>query len=441
MRTVVTWYSGFGIDSSELIFDWNAPEGQAAYRTVELTDETLRDGLQAPSLTQPRIQDKVYLLSLMNDLGIQSVNTGIPASGQSVKYDCRVLAREIAHHGLAIRPQCAGRTLRKDVEAIVEVAQWAGTEVEVCLFIGSSPIRQYVEEWDLDTMLWLTEESIGYARDQGLPVTYITEDTTRARPETLRRLYTAAIDCGASRICLCDTVGHATPEGVGNLVAFARDIVADSGRPVRIDWHGHRDRGLSVANALAAIAAGVDRVHATALGIGERSGNVPMEILLVNLKLLGLVDWDLTQLPEYCRVVAEATGAPLPVNYPVMGADAFRTAVGVHAAAIAKGMDKGDDWLAERVYCSVPASMVGRAHTIEIGPLSGMHNVRFWLHSRGIEAPDSLVEAILVAAKQAQRLLTEDEIMRIVVTVERRRAQAAPSREAESRQRTMQVAL
>jgi 2-isopropylmalate synthase len=412
------------IEPSELIYDWNVHGDAPEYRPIQLVDETLRDGLQSPSLTQPRIQDKVYLLYLMNDLGIQSVNTGIPASGETVKYDCRVMAREIAHHGLSIQPQCAGRTLKGDVDAIIEVSQWAGTEVETCLFIGSSPIRQYVENWDLDTLLRLSEESIRYARDHDLPVTYITEDTTRARPETLRKLFTTAIECGASRICMCDTVGHATPEGVHNLVRFVRGVVDEVaekvGRPIEIDWHGHRDRGLAVANSLAAIAAGVDRIHATALGIGERSGNTAMEILMVNLKLLGIMDWDLTLLPEYCRVVAEACGSPLPFNYPVMGEDAFRTAAGIHASAIAKGMDKGDPWLAERVYCSIPASMVGREHTIEIGPLSGAHNVRFWLKSRNLQVPDIVVEKILTAAKQAQRLLTDDEIMRIVVTMQRR---------------------
>jgi 2-isopropylmalate synthase len=252
----------------------------------------------------------------------------------------------------------------------------------------------------------------------------VTEDTTRSKPEVLRRLYTVAIESGADRICLCDTVGHATPEGVRSLVAHARQVVNELeegtvGR-IKLDWHGHRDRGLSVANSLAAIMAGVDRVHATALGIGERSGNTPMEILLTNLKLLGLIDWDLTGLPEYCQVVSEACGAPLPSNYPVAGADAFRTAVGVHAAAIAKGMELGDHWLAEQVYCGVPSSMVGRQHTIEIGPLSGSHNVRFWLKSRDIKVPDVVVGKILEAAKEAHRLLTDDEIMRIVTTMQRR---------------------
>ena len=421
------------IDLSELVYDWNTLGEKPAYHPVELTDETLRDGLQSPSLIHPLIQEKVYLLYLMNDLGIQSVNTGVPAAGDAVKHDCRVLAREIALHRLAIRPQCAGRTLKQDVEAIIEVAQWAGVEVEACLFIGSSAIRQYVEEWDLDTMLRLSEEAIRYARDNGLPVTFITEDTTRARPETLRQLYVSAIECGASRICLCDTVGHATPEGVRSLVAYVRGIVEDAAQAagkgvearVKLDWHGHRDRGLSIANALAAIAAGVDRVHATALGVGERSGNVPMEILLVNLKLLGLIDWNLTVLPEYCQVVAEACGAPLPFNYPVVGVDAFRTAAGIHAAAIAKGMDKGDFWLAERVYCSIPASMVGREHSIEIGPLSGAHNVRFWLKHHGVQVPGIVEDKILAAAKQAHRLLTDDEIMRIVVTMQRRLADVA----------------
>jgi 2-isopropylmalate synthase len=189
---------------------------------------------------------------------------------------------------------------------------------------------------------------------------------------------------------------------------------------VGIDWHGHKDRGLDIVNTLAAIEAGADRVHACAMGVGERSGNTPMEILLVNLNLLGIANRDLKGLPEYCQVVSQACGVPIPFNYPIVGADSFRTATGVHAAAIAKAITRNDAWLADRVYCGVPASMVGRTQGIEIGPMSGEHNVRFWLRDHEVEEHPVFVEKILAAAKRSSKLLTEDEIKRIVIVLRQR---------------------
>jgi 2-isopropylmalate synthase len=258
-------------------------------------------------------------------------------------------------------------------------------------------------------MLKTTEEAVSYAVEHGLPVMYVTEDTTRARPETLRALYGAAIDCGATRICLCDTVGHATPDGVRALVEFARhDII--KGKAVQLDWHGHRDRGMGLINCLAAVAAGADRIHATALGVGERVGNAEMDLLLVNLNLLGAHRRDLSRLPEYCALVAEAVGLPIPANYPVLGADAFRTGTGVHAAAIIKAKRKGDDWLANRVYSSIPAEELGLSQKIEISPLSGLSNVKHWLETHGYDAEDAAAcKVLLDAAKRGDRVLTDEE--------------------------------
>jgi len=414
----------------QLIFDWNLEGDVPAYpKGVLITDETLRDGLQAPSIIHPPIQDKVYLLYLMNDLGIDSADIGLPGAGERFKYDVTVLAREIANHHLNIRPNCAARTLEADITPIVEASQAAGIAIEACIFIGSSPIRQYAEGWTVERLQELTECAVGFAVAHGLPVMFVTEDTTRAHPDTLRSLYQTAIRCGAQRICAADTVGHATPEGVRALIGFLKDVVAETGTSVEIDWHGHRDRGLAIPNTLAAISAGATRVHACALGIGERTGNTPMELLLVNLNLLGVADRDLSRLPEYCRVVAETCHAPLPFNYPVVGDDAFRTATGVHAAAVVKALEKGDAWLADRVYSGVPAGMIGRKQGIEIGPMSGEHNVRYWLRSRNIEVHPLYVEKILAAAKRSNQVLPEDEILRMVATMRRRLADEEISQE------------
>jgi len=408
--------SGSSSRERDLIYDWNQV-GQDADRPakpVELNDETLRDGLQSPSVISPPIEKKLEILHLMEALGIHAVNIGLPGAGPHVQKQVLRLAQEIARQGMKIRPNCAARTLKADIEPIVRISNEVGIPIEAATFIGSSPIRQYAEDWELDRLLAYTEEAVRFTVESGLPNMYVTEDSTRARPETLRKLYTAAIECGASRVVLTDTVGHATPSGVRALVTFMKGVVEDTGEDVKIDWHGHSDRGLSVPNSLAAIEAGVDRVHACALGIGERCGNTPMDILLVNLKLAGQIANDLSRLADYCRVVSEAVGMPIPANYPVVGQDAFRTGTGVHAAAVIKALKRKDMWLADRVYSGVPAAEFGLSQKIEIGPMSGISNVHYWLSSRGKPSDDALVRAVFDKAKASNRVLEDEEIEAVV---------------------------
>jgi isopropylmalate/homocitrate/citramalate synthase len=400
--------------SNELIHDWNTYAGPEipAGRRVALNDETLRDGLQNPSVRDPSIPEKIEILHLMDSLGIDLVNIGLPGAGPRAMADTEALAREIYTSGMKLRPNIGGRTHRQDIQAMIDVCERVGQPMECAMFLGSSPIRRLVEDWTVDHLRRITEESVKFAIDAGLPVMYVTEDTTRTDPDTVVTLYSSAIRAGARAIVLADTVGHATPRGTYNLVKFViENVVKPSGEKIRVDWHGHNDRGLAVANSLAAIAAGADQVHATALALGERVGNTPMELLLVNLRLLGLIDRDLSQMKKYSEAVARATGTVIPPNYPVVGQDAFRTATGVHAAAIAKAYKKGDLELANSVYSGVPAHLFGLEQVIEIGPMSGRSNVVFWLEKRGLPPSDDAVDRILSAAKQSSRILTEDEIL------------------------------
>lgn len=400
---------------TQLIHDWNLVDLEPSDpRPVEFDDETLRDGIQSPSVRTPTIDEKKQLLHLMVDLGIHAADIGLPGAGRAVTEDVVALAREIADQRLPIAPNCAARTLAVDIDPIVEATDRAGIPIEASLFIGSSPVRQFVEGWSLDDMVRLTETSVRYAVERGLPVMFVTEDTTRAQKETIRRLYTTAIECGARRVCAADTVGHATPHGTRALIRFLRGVVDATGERVAIDWHGHRDRALSLENAIAAVEAGVDRVHGTALGVGERSGNTPMEHLLVNFRLMGMIGNDLTRLPDYCNLASAMCDIPIPCNHPVTGADAYRTSTGVHAAAVIKAMRKGDSTLANTVYSGVPASWTGRTQSIEIGPMSGASNVVYWLQSRGIEAGEILVGEIFDAAKVSDHVLAEEEVWNIV---------------------------
>ncbi|MGD0469040.1 MAG: LeuA family protein [Terriglobales bacterium] len=408
-----------GISAGDgLIFDW----ASAGPRTISwpahvmLDDETLRDGLQSPSVTDPPAAAKVEILHLMENLGIETLDVGLPGAGARQREAVLALCREISGQRMRIRPNCAARTMMVDIRPIAEAAQVTGMPIEACLFIGSSPIRQYAEEWTIEQILRHTREAIRFAVREGLDVMYVTEDTVRSSPEHLRILFAEAIEAGAKRLCLCDTCGAATPEAVWNLVSWVKKFLAETGADIGIgiDWHGHRDRGLDLANTLAAIEAGASRVHGTALGIGERVGNTPMEQLLVNLNLLGMRHDNLSSLQGYVDSVSAATSVPVPANTPVIGRDAFRTATGVHAAAIIKAQKKGDRWLTDYVYSGVPASLIGRNQEIEIGPMSGSSNVVYYLSQRGIVASHELIQTVLLAAKESNRILQEPEILAIV---------------------------
>jgi 2-isopropylmalate synthase len=393
-----------------LIHDWNrtdAPRPSA----VMLDDETLRDGLQSPSVRCPTIEEKLRILHLIDRLGIDTADIGLPGAGPHVVRDVERLAREIVDQRLKVKANCAARTVIADIKPVVEISQRVGMSIECCTFIGSSPLRQYAEGWTIDQLLRLTEEAIAFAVKEGLPVMYVTEDTTRADPETLRRLYATAIRAGASRVCIADTVGHATPAGAAAVTKFIKSVVDECGGGVGIDWHGHRDRDFAVINTLAALEAGATRLHGAAIGIGERVGNTSMDMLLVNLVLMGYIERDLSALVEYCEAVSAATDVPIPPNYPVVGKDAFRTATGVHAAAVIKAFRKKDQALIDAVYSGVPASMVGREQQIEIGPMSGKSNVIFWLERRGIAATEELVDRIFAKAKGSTCVLTDEEIL------------------------------
>ena len=395
-----------------LIHDWNVEGEQPARpsKKIEFDDETLRDGLQSPSVVDPSIDDKLRILHFMHAIGIDNADIGLPGAGAHVQQTVERLAREIVEQKLSVYPSAAGRTHENDIKPIIDISERVGIPIEADLFIGSSPIRQFAEEWELDWIIAQSAKAVRFAVEHGIPVMYVTEDTTRAKPEDIEKLYTAAIEAGAARICIADTVGHATPWGTRNVVRFVRGIVERTNPAVKVDWHGHQDRGLGVINCIAALEAGADRVHGAAAGIGERVGNAPMDLLMVNLKLMGWIDNDLSQLTDYVRFVARVTGVGLDDRYPVFGRDAFRTGTGVHAAAIIKAKKKGSEWLADRVYSGVPAGMFGLQQVIEVGPMCGLSNVIYWLAAHGYPQEEGLAKEIFQQAKSTNRILTDEEL-------------------------------
>ena len=412
------------MDERSLIYDWNTVEYELNRNPanhphgVWFDDETLRDGLQSPSARNPTIDQKIELLTFMENLGIQKVDLGLPGAGPFHLEHIDAMLTHITEHDFQIRPGAAVRTLMNDIEPLVELQAKHGIPIQASAFLGTSPIRQYTEGWTMEKLLSTMEKAVSYAVENDVPVMFVTEDTTRSKPEDVKLIYQRAMELGARRLCVCDTCGHVTPNGVKKLLQFIdEEVIKDSGfkrSEIEVNWHGHQDRGLGVANNIAAVEAGADVIHGTALGVGERAGNAPLDQTLVNLKLLGVIDNDLTQLDAYMQKANEYIEVPLPRNYPVFGMDAFETGTGVHASAVIKAMKKGDNWLADRVYSGVPAGDFGLKQVIRIGHMAGRSNIIWWLEQNGYEPTDDLVGHIFEVAKSQRRNMEDAEVKQAV---------------------------
>ncbi|MBF54688.1 MAG: 2-isopropylmalate synthase [Euryarchaeota archaeon] len=412
------------MDEHSLIYDWNTIEYEFNRNPnnhphgVWFDDETLRDGLQSPSARNPTIDQKIELVDYMEKLGIQKVDLGLPGAGPLHVEHIDAMLTHITENDHNIRPGAAVRTLMQDIEPLVELQQKHGIQIQASAFLGTSPIRQYAEGWTMEKLLSTMEKAVSFAVENDVPVMFVTEDTTRSNPEDIKNIYQRAMELGVRRLCVCDTCGHVTPNGVKKLLAFIdEEVIKDGGynrRDIEVNWHGHQDRGLGVANNIAAVEAGADVVHGTALGLGERAGNAPLDQTLVNLKLMGAIDNDLSVLGEYMQKAHEYTEVPLPRNYPVFGQDAFETGTGVHASAVIKAMKKGNHWLADRVYSGVPAGEFGLEQVIRIGHMAGRSNIIWWLQQRNYEVTDDLVAHLFDVAKSQRRLMEDSEVVEAI---------------------------
>lgn len=412
------------MDERALIFDWNTIDYDISRDSnnhphgIWFDDETLRDGLQSPSARNPTIPQKIELLNYMEKLGIQKVDLGLPGAGPFHLEHIDAMLNHITENNFSIRPGAAVRTLMHDIQPLVDLQQKHGIQIQASAFLGTSPIRQFTEGWTMEKLLSTMETAVSFAVENDVPVMFVTEDTTRSKPKDVKMIYQRAMELGVRRLCVCDTCGHVTPNGVKKLLNFIdEEVIKDSGymrNEIEVNWHGHQDRGLGVANNIAAVEAGADVIHGTALGVGERAGNAPLDQTLVNLKLMGAIDNDLTLLNEYVKKANEYIEVPLPHNYPVFGRDAFETGTGVHASAVIKAMKKGDQWLADRIYSGVPAADFGLNQVIRIGHMAGRSNIIWWLEHNGIEVNDELVAHMFEIAKSQRRNMTDEEIHQAV---------------------------
>lgn len=395
----------------ELVNDWgNYDFGN---RKISVLDTTLRDGLQGAQIKKhPTLSEKIFFLHACEELGIDAIEIGFPISSEEHKNKIIALAKDAKNNNLKIKLSCMARTVVKDVEAVIDVSQKAGVPLTVNLLVGSSRLRRLVEDWDKKEIVKWIEQSIKTANKYNLPVEFLTEDTTRSHTTSLETFYTTALNNGVKRIWICDTVGIATPNSTKKITQyFIKHIIRD--KKIGLDWHGHDDRGLSVANSLAAAEVGADRIQGTALGVGERAGNAPLEQVIINLALSGNKKYNLKKLLEYSTIASKMFGIPIRDNYPGIGNFVHSTAVGMHAAAILKARKMRRKDLEGIVYSPFHPEIFDRELEILVGPMSGVSNVIWNLEKLGIEVTDDLIEKILLVAKRENRFLKSFDLKKI----------------------------
>ncbi len=392
----------------QLIYDWNRQSGAAPLTcSPEVLDVTLLEAPHSPAARQPPLSERLRLLHQLDELGLDLVCLGDAGEGWA---ETLPLVSEVAESRLKVRSAVLCRNHATELERVAEASEQLGHAIHVLLQCGYSPLQEWKGEAWAAARAERMQESVMFAVGLGLTVTLLCPDAPRAHPGWLVDTLGRALDSGAQRLALVDTTGCATPEGVARLVAFVTELCRRKGLPERIDWFGFNDRGLALANALTALESGASRVHASVLGLAERSGCVPLDLLLINLRLLGALDRPMEALASVCQRVAEGYQVEVLSNYPVLGKDAFRTGTGVHAAAIIKAERKGFSWLADLIYSGVPAALFGFEQLIEVGPMAGESNVLHWLARNHLEATPERVQALLAAAKSADHVLSDEEI-------------------------------
>jgi 2-isopropylmalate synthase len=382
-----------------------------------LFDETIRDGLQAPGIPVPSTTIKARLIELMVSAGIGAVNVGFPGASPAAARSCIELVQCIEQRRLHIQPACCGRTHDDDIAAIRDVAETAQTSIEAYAFVAVSPVRHIVENWTVESIERRIRNSAAACRRSGIDFVLVLEDATRSERNILSRVFSTAASQGIGRVVLCDTVGCADPDSTRKLVDWTSDHFAAAGWPVKIDWHGHNDRGLALINSLTALEAGCDRIHGTVLGIGERAGNAAIDQIILNRHLGNNDTFDLKALRRYSEYAANVLDLDIPSNYPGLGSDVFKTSAGVHAAAILKARHSGGVELMDRVYSSVPASDLGRCQEVVIDSSSGGSNVEFWLLEHGHTPTAECVARILNAAKSSAGPLMSEQICALLEPV------------------------
>jgi len=350
-------------------------------------DETMRDGEQTPGVYFSP-EEKLEIATLMDEMGIHIMNVGIPVVS---KEEARAV-KLIADANLDASIMTAARAVRKDVDACIE----SGCD-EISIFIACSDLHlKYKLQMTREQVIDAAVKEVEYAKDHGLKVSFVTEDTFRADLDYVVQLYNSCIEAGAERAVICDTVGIMVPSGV----KWFFEQIKRRFKPVQLSIHCHNDFGLGVANTIAGLENGVEVPHTCVNGIGERSGNASFEELVMSLESLygyntGI---DISRLYELSKLVEKYSGIPLAVNKPIVGYNAFSHESGIHADGVLKHT---------LTYEPIQPEQIGRQRRIVFGKHTGAAAVIDKLRREGIEVSKEklgeIVEAIKVKAETRRK--------------------------------------
>ncbi len=376
---------------------------QKPVQKYAIDDETLRDGVQAPYVLQPTIEQALTIFEFSRKLGVQKADIGFAASSPTTFNRIKEVAKQNYGEGTPITISCAARTTIGDIDPIIKLSQEIGNPIEADTFIGTDPLRMKVEGWTPEFMANQVEQVTRYAIDHGVPTMLVTETSfagIQQIPNVVRDIYLAGLNAGAGRVCLCDTTGAHTFDEIIEGIHWMRNLLDTNGfHHVGIDFHGHDDLTNAVSNSVAAFMAGADRVHATILGIGERRGNTDLIPLLVQLDKKEMnSDHNLHILPEYAMYASSVLGVPISDTHPVIGPDARCMVSGVHATAALKGLEQGH----KGIYLPFDPDSLGikPSHTTKIGQMAGKGNVLLFALMEGLPRPTDLqIERVLNEAK------------------------------------------
>lgn len=408
------------VEEHDGIYNWNRHEGpktpqREPRHRVEIDDETWRDGMQGTQeeedKTQPTTEERdVYIHEVTSRGYVDHFDIGFPGSGILHRDQIVNLINSSQRRNDGVTFSVAGRAgAVDDARAILEIADRTGVALEADLFWDPSKIRSKVNGWDRDEMIRRTASNIRFLKDQGLSVMYVPERASATPPEELFELCKIAADSGVDRIAIADTTGVLRPHGTINLI---REVFANIGNrypDIKFDFHEHDDLKMGIANCVVAAEEGIDRLHATARGIGERAGNVDLEQLVVVLDVSGYRDADVRDIIPFTNLASDILKIPRPgMHEPIVGEKWPETASGVHADTYQK---MGDIPL----YFPFDPRKVGLEPRVRIGPMSGLANVHMFCKSIGIDdVTEEKAREILDEAKSSWSLLSEERVRRLM---------------------------
>jgi 2-isopropylmalate synthase len=383
---------------------------------VEIDDETWRDGMQGTQTERhPDTEERrEYLVFAGKNGFIEHADIGFPGSGIKHRNEMVNLINSLEEKKAGITLSAAGRgSAKDDIRAILEVSSRTGYPLEGDLFLDTSEIRAKVEGWDRTEKLKSLKDNISLLKKEGLPVMFVLERATTTSPKELYDPLMMAIDLGVDRICIADTQGIITPQGVSNIFRWVINEIGENNKDLKLDFHEHNDLGMGIANCLVAAAEGVDRLHATARGIGERAGNVNLEQLLVVLSAKGYRKTDVRKIRDFAEMSASMLGLEISKYEPIIGENSMETASGVHASAYGKSE------LHENlppIYFPFDLKDTGSKAVVKIGPSGGIANVRiFCKNELGIEEiSEEKAREILDDAQKNWGILSAERVQELL---------------------------